>query len=73
MGEDDDDSDSENKSVKKVPVMTTFYKDLQTLQKRYYIHLRASIVLYMDDKQDERLLHHVHPTRGYPPRSACVQ
>ena len=33
-----------------VPVMTTFYKDLQTLQKRYYMHLRASIVLYMDDK-----------------------
>ena len=50
IDEDDDDSEPETKSVKKVPVMTTFYKDLQTLQKRYYMYLRASIVLYMDDK-----------------------
>ena len=37
------------KPVRKVSFMTTFYKDLQTLQKRYYIHLRTRIVLYQMD------------------------
>ena len=33
----------------KTPVMTTFYRDLQALQKQYYMFMRASIVLHMDD------------------------
>ena len=33
----------------KTPVMTTFYRDLQALQKQYYMYMRASIVLHMDD------------------------
>ena len=37
------------KSSQKKPVKTTFYTDLQQLQKRYYLHLRASIVKYMDE------------------------
>ena len=45
-------SDSDNESVastRKQAVKTTFYQDLQVLQKNYYMLLRGSIPLYMDD------------------------
>jgi hypothetical protein len=46
----DDDSDFESgSSTRKQAVKTTFYQDLQVLQKNYYMLLRGSIPLYMDD------------------------
>ena len=33
----------------KKAMKTTFYNDLQNLQKKYYMFLRASVILYMDD------------------------
>ena len=45
-------SDSEHetgRNTRKQAIMTDFYIDLKELQRKYYMHLRASIVLYMDE------------------------
>ena len=38
---------------RKIPVQTEFYTDLQAMQEKYYMYLRASVVLYMDDRAKE--------------------
>ena len=45
----DGSSDEESPSTTKKPVPTGFYADLQTLQERYYMHMRASLPLHMND------------------------
>ena len=48
-GTDDDSDFDSGPSTRKQAVKTTFYQDLQVLQKNYYMFLRGSIPLYMDD------------------------
>ena len=47
-GKEPEEDQAVSKTRKKM-VITGFYRDLKEIQKKYYMHLRASIVRYMDE------------------------
>ena len=46
---EEDDSDFDTTTTRKQAIMTSFCRDLRVIQKSYYMFLRGSIPLYMDD------------------------